>query len=113
MTPGYWFHHVCHNKDTLSNQKLNEAKANIKMMEVKSVTIWTSHKRNRMHVIVGVLCLSLIFASEEVNGQRRSRQRSSISIPSLSTSNTTLRNSLCTSPFSKQRVVGQCKPLVS
>ena len=60
-------------------------------------------------IIIGLLLVTL-----EVNGQRRrSRQRSSINIPSINTSNTTLRNTLCTSPFSKQRVVGQCKPLVS
>ena len=60
-------------------------------------------------IIIGLLLVTL-----EVNGQRRrSRQRQSINIPSINTSNTTLRNTLCTSPFSKQRVVGQCKPLVS
>ena len=69
------------------------------------------------HVGIATIVVGLLLVTLDVNGQRRrSRQRSqrpSISIPSINTSNTTLRNSLCTSPFSKQRVVGQCKPLVS
>ena len=69
------------------------------------------------HVGIATIIVGLLLVTLDVNGQRRrSRQRSqrpSISIPSINTSNTTLRNSLCTSPFSKQRVVGQCKPLVS
>ena len=80
----------------------------------KSVKVINSLSK---YVGIVVIIVGLLLVTLEVNGQRRrSRQRSqrpSISIPSINTSNTTLRNSLCTSPFSKQRVVGQCKPLVS
>ena len=72
------------------------------------------NSKNRACFVATVISIVvLLLLTLEVNGQRRSRQRPSISIPSINTSNTTLRNSLCTSPFSKQRVVGQCKPLVS
>ena len=71
-------------------------------------------KMNLSYFAIVIVIVGLLLVTLEVNGQRRrSRQRTSISIPSINTSNTTLRNSLCTSPFSKQRVVGQCKPLVS
>ena len=74
-------------------------------LNIKNSGIW---KDLLVAIAVGILLITL-----EVEGQRRrSRQRTSISIPSIHTKNTTLRNSLCTSPFSKQRVVGQCKPLV-
>ena len=74
-------------------------------LNIKNNGVW---KDLLVAIAVGILLITL-----EVEGQRRrSRQRTSISIPSIHTKNTTLRNSLCTSPFSKQRVVGQCKPLV-
>ena len=74
-------------------------------LNIKNNCLW---KDLLVAIGVGILLITL-----EVEGQRRrSRQRTSISIPSIHTKNTTLRNSLCTSPFSKQRVVGQCKPLV-
>ena len=74
-------------------------------LNIKNNGVW---KDLLFAIAVGILLITL-----EVEGQRRrSRQRTSISIPSIHTKNTTLRNSLCTSPFSKQRVVGQCKPLV-
>ena len=74
-------------------------------LNIKNSGVW---KDLLVAIAVGILLITL-----EVEGQRRrSRQRTSISIPSIHTKNTTLRNSLCTSPFSKQRVVGQCKPLV-
>ena len=75
-------------------------------LNIKNSGIW---KDLLVAIAVGILLITNL----EVEGQRRrSRQRTSISIPSIHTKNTTLRNSLCTSPFSKQRVVGQCKPLV-
>ena len=75
-------------------------------LNMKNSDVW---KDLLVAIAVGILLITNL----EVEGQRRrSRQRTSISIPSIHTKNTTLRNSLCTSPFSKQRVVGQCKPLV-
>ena len=84
-----------------------------KTMKMKGAFLNIKNSGIRKDLLVAIAVGILLITNLEVEGQRRrSRQRTSISIPSIHTKNTTLRNSLCTSPFSKQRVVGQCKPLV-
>lgn len=79
----------------------------------KGKSVCTKLRNSAGPAAIATIVVGLLLVTLNVDGQRRrSRQRSTIKIPSINTSNTTLRNSLCTSPFSKQRVVGQCKPLV-